>query len=95
MTPTSLEQERMSNVQKAEEAALRVLGHLSSNGTYTVEFSNRDGNLVFKAHRSDGVQVGRHKQGAVFSGEATASDDTAKKDAERRVAKMFGVEVPT
>ena len=39
--------------------------------------------------------VGRHKQGAVFSGEATASDDTAKKDAERRVAKMFGVEVPT
>lgn len=38
--------------------------------------------------------VGRHKHGMI-SGEATASDDTAKKDAERRVAEMFGVEVAT
>lgn len=47
----------MSNAQKAEEAALRVLGHLSSGGTYTVEFSMRDGDLVFRAKRSDGGDV--------------------------------------
>lgn len=47
----------MSNVQKAGEAALRVLEHLGNGGTYTVEFSMRDGGLVFRARRSDGANV--------------------------------------
>lgn len=65
----------MSNVQKAEEAAERVIAHMESGGTYTVQFSFVDGSMAFKAARSDGAEIDDMELFALIGGAGVAVED--------------------